>query len=167
MTLNGGIQSEVQASEGSRGQLALPRHRSQGAWSLQRLRVQSGGSAPPPPPAASLSHCLGVAVGRNVSGRFCSLSLSFTKRRFGHGSGVVRGLRGRVGAATRQPHSPGHAITDACTALLRTKGSSSGPRRPRPGIPGQEEGTAGPSGPGQARAPTPRGVTWQRAAVQR
>lgn len=63
VTLNGGIQPEVQASEGSRGQLTLPRHRSQGTWSLQRLRVQSGGSAPPPPPAASLSHCPGVAVG--------------------------------------------------------------------------------------------------------
>ena len=79
----------------------------------------------------------------------------------------MRGLRGHVGAATRQLRSPGHAITDACTALLRTKGSPSGPHRPRPGIPGQEEGTAGLSGPGQARAPAPRGVTWQRAGVQR
>lgn len=58
---------------------------------------QSPGLTPPWRPAAptvgSMQVPPGVSVGFDISGRFCSVTLSFTKSSFGPGSGTGRGLQ--------------------------------------------------------------------------
>ena len=78
-----------------------------------------------------------------------------------------------MGAGGRRLRDPWGLLPDSSATLVIESGfrSSEDPhldaKDHSPGIPGEEGGRWGPSTPGQAWASGPRGVTWQRARVQR